>query len=70
MCDSRVTCPAGTLGVWAAHGCEKHLRSETATASRDQNPGVDVMWIGKISLEKEEAVGSSIRKRADVPDDF
>lgn len=80
MCDSTVTCTAGTVGVWAAlcprsqpaEACEcvKHPRSETATASNDQYPVVDEMWIGQISLEKEEAVGSSICEGVDVPDDF
>lgn len=74
MCDSRVTCTAGTVGVWTAlhlHSqlsgtwmCE-HLRSETATASHDQYPGVGVMSVGQISLEKEEVVGSSIFKEVD-----
>lgn len=48
----------------------KHPRSETATASHDQCPGVDVMWIGQISLDKEEVVGFSICKGVDVPDDL
>lgn len=48
----------------------KQLRSETATASHDQYPGVDVTWLGQISVEKEKVVGSSRGKGADESDYF
>lgn len=62
LCTCIPSCPA--------HGCVKHLRSETATVSHDQYPVVDAMWVGQIFLEKEEVVDSSLCKEVDVPDDF